>query len=107
MWLSGISEPALHAAETVQPGFVLHDEGKANISLSGVHSGELCADLGGADTVCNIGKLTFVYQLAEEDRSAISVVTGIQGPAAPPNRSDRDRDSGPPGRQPRSRQDAK
>lgn len=28
----------------------------------------------------DLGKITFVFQLAEQDRSAISVVTGIQGP---------------------------
>ena len=47
------------AAETVQPGFVLLDAGKAAISLTGIRSGELCADIGGQDNVCNTGtKLT-------------------------------------------------
>jgi len=43
------------AHETVQPGFVLRDEGKANLSLSGIRSGELCADIDGTDKVCNTG----------------------------------------------------
>lgn len=52
-------DPRVFAAETVQPGFVLHDAGKSNISLSSVRSGELCADIAGTDNVCNTGtKLT-------------------------------------------------
>jgi hypothetical protein len=47
--------PGLFAAETVQPGFVLHDEGKSNMTLSGVRSGELCTDIDGTDNVCNTG----------------------------------------------------
>lgn len=46
---------AAFAAETVQPGFVLLDAGKSAISLSGIRSGEICADVGGSDTVCNTG----------------------------------------------------
>ena len=59
LWALGITCPVSNAAETVQPGFVLHDEGKSNILLSGVSAGELCAEIGGADKVCNTGtKLT-------------------------------------------------
>jgi hypothetical protein len=49
------------AAETVQPGFVLRDEGKANISLSGIRSGELCADIDGTHNVCTT-KASFTVQ---------------------------------------------
>ena len=46
---------AVPAVETVQWGFILHDEGKAKLSLSGIRSGELCAEIDGTDNVCSIG----------------------------------------------------
>ena len=55
LWTLTLLPMVAAAAETVQPGFVLHDEGKANLSLSGVRSGEICAGMGVSDTVCNTG----------------------------------------------------
>lgn len=54
-WMLSLVPMAAFAAETVQPGFVLHDEGKANLSLSSIRSGELCAEIGSPDNVCNTG----------------------------------------------------
>lgn len=44
-----------NSAETVQPGIVLHDTGKPNITLSAFRSGEICSDVDGSDNICNTG----------------------------------------------------
>lgn len=57
------------SAETVRPGFVLLDEGKAKISPSGIRSGEICAGTGVADPVCSTGTRFTVQEFVRWRRS--------------------------------------